>query len=344
MCQYRPRMRGRWRRTPSRGAGGSGPEPIEIRTADGWALRADLFEPTPGAAGSPRGVAVLAHALMARRSEFHRPAGGLAGFLAGRGWRVVSFDFRGHGGSGPAPADGGTYGYDDLVRGDWPAISSFARSRARGKLPVVVVGHSLGGHTSLAAQGTGALDADAIVGFGASPWIPELEPSRLRWLAKQTVLRGMLSVTRRVGRFPARALGRGSDDESLRCVQDIGRFARLGGRGDAGGGPGWRSADGRDDYIAALGRVPIPVLQVVSGGDRLECPPACGAALLAACRGGGERELLRIDRRDDGGPPPGHMGMVTSDRVKGAWAKVEEWMAMCVRARSGRGARNRLNP
>jgi predicted alpha/beta hydrolase len=323
--------RARWRGASAPDADPRQPEEIEIRTSDGWALRADLYEAGGEGAergGGPPGVAVLAHAFMARRGEFDRQGGGLAPFLAARGWKVVSFDFRGHGGSGPSAREGGSYGYDDLVRGDLPAVMSFARSRVRGKLPVVVLGHSLGGHTSLAAQGTGALGADAIVGFGASPWVAAFEPSRPRWLAKRVLLEGMVRMSRRVGRFPARALGRGSDDESLGCIEDIGRFAGAGAWAGS-----WASADGRDDYLAALGRVRVPVLQVVSEGDRLECAPACGAELLARCNGGGKRDIVRIAARDDGGAPPGHMAMVTSGRVRDAWARVEEWMRMCASLR-----------
>jgi predicted alpha/beta hydrolase len=297
-------------------------EDVEIRTADGWSLRAGVCEPVLGRGQKARGVAVLAHALMARRSEFHRAPGGFAGWLAGRGWRVVSFDFRGHGDSGPNAAGGGRFGYDDFVRGDLPAVVSFARSKARGKIPVVVAGHSLGGHTSLVAQATGAIEVDALVGFGACPWVEALEPSRARWLVKRTVVEGMRAMARRVGRFPARALGRGSDDESLGCIEDIGRFARE----------GWGSLDGRTDYLAAIRRVAVPVLQVVSSGDRLECHPACGAALLDQCGGGAARDLLWIEGCDDGRPAPGHMGMLTSAHTKGAWVRVEEWMSMCAAA------------
>jgi predicted alpha/beta hydrolase len=321
---------GRWKKAPAAPgvaseAGGAGRvEEVEIRTKDGWALRAGVCEPMSGASGAggrARGVAVLAHALMARRSEFHRADGGLAGFLAARGWRVVSFDFRGHGESSPRADQGGRYAYDDLVRSDLPAVVSFARSRARGRLgrlPVVVVGHSLGGHTSLAAQATGGIHVDALVGFGACPWVRDLEPSASRWVAKRALVAGMVAMARRVGRLPARALRRGSDDESLACMEDIGRFARA----------GWASADGRHDYLSAIGRVRVPVLQVVSSGDRLECAPACGAALLEGCGGRGARDLVRIEGSDGGGKPPGHMGMVTSQRLKDAWTRVEEWMGM----------------
>jgi len=287
-------------------------EEIDVRTRDGWSLRTDVHEPT----GTPFGVAVLAHAFMARRTEFDRPRGaGLARFLVELGWRVIAFDFRTHGDSGPGAHEGGTYGYDDLVARDLPAVASFARSRARSGLPVVVVGHSLGGHVALAAQGTGGIEVDAIVGLGVSPWLPALEPSRGRWMIKRAVLVAMLALSRRVGRFPSRVLGRGSDDESRGCVEDLVRFASTG---------AWTSADGRADYLASLARVRVPVLGVVSEGDRLECAPACGARLLSHT--GGRHDLVRIEHRDDGSAPPGHMGLVTSGRVRGAWSEVEAWM------------------
>ena len=46
----------------------------------------------------------MAHAMFARQSAFRW----LAPMFRDRGWRVVTFDFRGHGRS-PVP----TYGYDD---------------------------------------------------------------------------------------------------------------------------------------------------------------------------------------------------------------------------------------
>jgi predicted alpha/beta hydrolase len=296
----------RGRRSPPR------VEEIEVRTRDGWSLRTDVHEPL----GAPVGVAVLAHAFMARRTEFYRSQyGGLAGFLVGLGWRVIVFDFRTHGDSGPGAHEAGTYGYDDLVTLDMSAICAFARSRAGARLPVVVVGHSLGGHVALAAQGTGAIDVEAIVGVAASPWIAEFEPSRTRWMIKRAVLRAALAVSRRVGRFPSRSLGRGSDDEPRGSIEDFHRFARTG---------AWTSADGRDNYLDSLGRIRVPVLGVVSEGDKLECAPACGERLLA--RTGGAQQLLRVEHRDDGSPPPGHMGLVTSGGVRKAWSEIEGWM------------------
>jgi pimeloyl-ACP methyl ester carboxylesterase len=123
-------------------------EEIEIRASDGTTLRAEVEEP-----GELRATAVLAHTIPGRRSAFgRRDAPGLAQALAERGFRTIAFDFRGE-------------RYDDLVRTDLPAVVAAARARADGK-PVVVVGHALGGHVALGAQGSGRIDVDGIVAIG----------------------------------------------------------------------------------------------------------------------------------------------------------------------------------
>jgi len=258
---------------------------------------------------------VLAHAMMARRIEFERPrGGGLARFLASRGWQTVAFDFRGHGDSGPGAADGATWTYDDLVNHDLPAVVDCARMRS-GDAKVVVVGHSLGSHVALASQGIGKLEADAIVMFASNVWLRALEPSRARWLVKIGVARAIEEVCRRRGYFPTRALRLGSDDEAAAyMVANACRGVREG---------KWRSDDGVD-YLGALANVKVPVLSIASDGDRLNCAPDCAERFVEHV--GGPHVFDRIRRADDGGPAPGHMDMVTTESVKSVWGRAERWM------------------
>ncbi len=304
-AERRSKLRPKRRRAPGR-------ESIDVRTSDGWSLRAEVREPDDECVGT----AVLAHAMMARRSEFDRPpGGGLSRLLGERGWRVVAFDFRAHGDSGPAVHDGGRYAYDDLVARDLPAIHAFARDRSRGREPVVLVGHSLGGHTGLAAQGAGLVAFDALVTIAANVWLRELEPSPPRWLLKRASLRAAVALCRRVGRFPARVLRLGSDDESLACFEDFDRFARSG---------AWTSADGRLDYLSGLDRIRAPVMQIVSDGDRFECAPECGARFVSRC--GGRPEVWRVGAGHDGSRPLSHMGLVTSHDARPCWTRAEAWL------------------
>jgi predicted alpha/beta hydrolase len=275
---------------------------VELRTRDGWSLRADVHEP----AREPVGVAVLAHAMMARRTSFDRA--GVARFFVDRGWRVVAFDFRGHGDSGPRAQEGGSWSYDDLVRHDLPAVFAFARGRDRKKRRIVLVGHSLGAHVALAAQGASLVAFDAIVSLGANLWLRQDEPSLRRWVVKRALIAAVVATCRRLGRFPARALRLGSDDEARAYFEDLDRCVRTG---------RWTSADGSVDYLAGLAEVRVPVLQVVGEADRLACPPESGARFVSRC--GGRHELLRA-------PGVDHMGLVTSEAMRGTWDQVERWM------------------
>jgi predicted alpha/beta hydrolase len=276
-------------------------EELEIHTADGIALRAVMDDPPEGVALA--GTCVLGHAMFARKTSFgRRDRPGLAHALSQAGYRTIAFDFRGHGDS--ASSD---YGYDDFVRFDLPAVVSAARARSE-DLPVIVVGHSLGGHVALAAQGIGLLDADAIVGLAANVWHPTLEPSLFRRAAKRVIASVSIRAAARIGRVPARALRLGSDDASLRYIDDLFRITRR---------AAWTSADGKDDYLASLANVTIPVANIVGEKDRLMCHPAAGKAFLERCAGPTAFY----------GAPAGHMDLVTSSRHHEAIVEAVRWAA-----------------
>jgi predicted alpha/beta hydrolase len=291
-------------------------EEIEIHTGDGVALRAVVDEPPDGV--PLRGTCVMAHALCARKTEFgRRERPGLAQAYAKQGFRTVAFDFRGHGES-VMPKGMAEWAYDDLVRFDLPAVVDCARARGGGK-PVIVVGHSMGGHVALAAQGTGRAAADGLVVVACNLWLRQLETSRVRWAMKLAAGRIMNESLARVGRLPARRLRLGSDDASGRCVRDLLRFMRE---------DRWASEDGADDYLASLGRVVVPVSAVSSDGDRMTCHPA--SAELFARRLGGPLDLVRIERSDDGRRAPGHMAMVTTSSVTRRLLEALAWVEATV--------------
>jgi alpha-beta hydrolase superfamily lysophospholipase len=277
-------------------------EELEIRVEDGTILRAITLEP-PADVPVVASI-VLAHAMFARKSSFGRAERpGLAFALAQRGFQTVAFDFRGHGES--TTLTKGRWRYDDLVRVDVPAVVACVRARADGR-PVLVLGHSLGGHVTLAAQGTGRCAADAIVAVATNVWLPQIEPSTVRWAAKRLIMRGMIGIADRAGGFPARQLRLGSDDASREYVHDL-----FGGALDGA----WKSSDGTEDYLNALGSVTVPVAAVLGDRDRLMCHPVCGEAFARLC--GGPVRVFHA--------PGSHMELVTSDRAEEAVTDAVFW-------------------
>ncbi len=290
-------------------AGDEGIESIEVHTTDGFPLRATVREPKRGV--KFRGVAVLAHAMFARRSEWGKA--GFARSLSDRGWRTIAFDFRGHGDSGKGAATGADWTYDDLALRDLPAVTLGARARAKGK-KVIVVGHSLGGHVAMAAQASGAIDVDGVALLASNVWLPETEASPVRRMAKLALGRAIEATRARRGFFPARALRLGSDDESSSYMKALWRIVRG----------FWGSEDGRVDYWDAMRSVRLPLYALASDGDAINAHVDCAARF--ALRAAGVVTFDRIRASDDGGKPPGHMEIVTTAASVSAWGRLERWM------------------
>jgi predicted alpha/beta hydrolase len=286
--------------------------PVATRTADGWTLRGESLVPA-----GPRAVAVLAHAMMVNRRTMDRPAGaGLASHLAAQDLAVFNFDLRGHGESGPTAREGAKWCYDDYILQDLPALVAEARARFPG-LHVSVVGHSLGGHTALFAAALSPERApDSIVAIAANMWLPSLEPSRARRIAKGLVVHAWLGVTMLGGRFDPRWLRAGTDAEPLPYVAQAARMYRRDRLG---------SVDDRFDYLEALETLRLPVLSVTSAGDRLLARPAAVARLLArAARA--EITHRRVEHGEGGRRAPGHMELVTDAGSRPIWGEIAAYI------------------
>ncbi len=283
---------------------------MRVQAADGWGL--DVLRLPAG--GSRRGIAVLGHAMMVDRRSMDRPPGaGLASLLASRGWEVWLADLRGHGRSGPTPDEGGSWTYDDIIGLDLPALVAAAKAEGG---PVWVVGHSLAGHASIAAASAGlyADPPDGHVLLAANAWVPELEPSfRLR-RKKGAAIASFALIRHLFGRFPSRRLKVGPADEAGPYVADIVRTWRT----------GWRSRDGRHDYLGGMGGVRGPVLNVVGRGDRLYAHPSGASRWTARIPGA---DFWLVGRGERGLPfDPDHMTLVTDERARPLWGHIADWM------------------
>jgi predicted alpha/beta hydrolase len=283
-------------------------EVITLKTASGWSLAVEVREPT----GPARGTAILLHSMMASRRIWNTPREqGVATLLNERGLRTLALDFRGHGESGPVASKGGTWNYDDIVREDVPALCHAARERWPNER-VTLVGHSLGGHASIAAAATSRAEPDAIAVLATNVWLPSEEPNPVLLAKKAATVRICEVATRARGYFPARALRFGSDDESAPFMQGWTGWWRR---------DRWTSDDGVD-YLAAMSALRVPLLSIASLGDHSFCTPSA-AVRFAKRAPTATFELVR--RSDDGGRPPEHMQIVTTRAAVSAWHHVADF-------------------
>ena len=288
-------------------------EIITLKTASGWSLAVEIREPR----GPIRGTAILLHSMMASRRIWNSPPEqGVTGVLNERGLRTLALDFRGHGESGPAASKGGIWSYDDLVREDVPALCRAARERWPNDR-VTLVGHSLGGHVSIASVSTSLAHPDAIVVLATNVWLRSEEPNPILYARKAATTRLCELATRSRGFFPARALRVGSDDEAAPFMTGWTGWWRR---------DRWTSDDGHIDYLEAISSLRVPVLSIASLGDHYFCTPTGAVRFIKRAPAGQTRfELVR--RADDGGRPPDHMQLVTTRAAVSAWHQVAEFCA-----------------
>ena len=224
---------------PGRGRGGIG----VVRPAKDWIqvgpyrLCMQVHPPR----GRLRGAVIMGHAMMAHAGSL-RP---LARTLTLLGCSVWRLDFRGHG-SSDGSARYHDWSFDHLVREDWPA--AVARVRAcLPDVPLLALGHSLGGLVALAAQGTGHARVDGIGVMASGLWTHQgvgMLYGRLRNL----VSGGTLPLVRWAHRLPARKLGVGVDEP-------VTYWRQIVGWGQQGC---WTGLDGTD-YLASLRDIDVPV-------------------------------------------------------------------------------------
>ncbi|MEJ2502291.1 MAG: alpha/beta hydrolase [Gemmatimonadota bacterium] len=215
---------------------------------------------------------------------------GLAWNLAAVGYEAVVLDPRGHG------------------RLDAPAAIQAAtadRSRA------LLVGHSAGGAAllmALAAEPALRHRVAGVVALGTPvPWLQ-------RW--RRIGARAIRATSGLLGRFPARVLGLGPEDE-LAGVMVQWMTWNLAGE--------WRGKDGID-YGAALHGIRTPVLGISGAGDTLFAPPEACRSLVEML--GSDDATYRLAGVATGFSEDfDHSGIVVSRMARReVWPVVVDWL------------------
>jgi len=229
-------------------------------------------------------------------------AGGLAHFFGAAGFDVWLADLRHHGESDREPRPR-AWTFEDWVLRDAPTLVARVREETN-DAPLAWIGHSAGGAAGLCwlARVAASAPLAAVVTLG-TPGPGRLGPVR-RTLAASTI-----AVSRALGRFPARALRFGNEDEAAGI---IGEWMEWNVRG------GWVGTDGFD-YFAALAGVTTPYLGVAGGADRIFAPPAACRQVVE--RVGAARKTLAIEAGLT------HRGLVLDERARAScWPNVVVWL------------------
>jgi len=226
-------------------------------------------------AASPRAVFVFLPALGIQSKLYCR----LAGALADRGITTCLMEQRGHGASNVRIRRGTRFGIADFVDKDIPAILDEVESRVPG-LPVILAGHSLGGHLSTIYAG---MQPERIRGIAhiacGFPYHRDFPGSRGRLIKTLCFIIPLAGAI--AGFFPGKQIGFGGR-ESIKLMQDWRGWATT----------GCFDFDGRIGVGQAVSRFTGPVLSVSLEKDEFSSATAVDRALSPFTRADVTRVVL----------------------------------------------------
>lgn len=277
------------------------PEPLTLHAADGYPLAALRYR----ASGRVRASLVVAAATGVPQGFYRR----FAECAAARGYDVITFDYRGVGGSAPASLRGFRADFLDWARLDLDAVVSHVSGAGR---PLYLIGHSYGGHAlgllpepqrvaAMVAFGTGA---------GWHGWMPR--PERVRVLLMWRLFGPLL--TRLHGYLAWSKIGMG-EDLPLGVYRQWRRWCSF---------PHYFFDDPK--MAAALrpnfDSVRAPILAVNSSDD-LWAPPASRDAFMRGYSNAPWRAIDVAPQRDGIGKI-GHMGYFRKE-AQPLWDAALDW-------------------
>lgn len=285
----------------------TGETAFRLVAADGRALAAAWTEPT---AAPARAVAVVSSATGVPRGYYR----GFAQFLAGRGYAVLTYDYRGIGGSRQGRLRDETATMADWARLDMSAALAAAEQRRAGgarasaaPLPLLLVGHSFGGN--LIGFASGVERADALLAVASQLGEARLFPGVHR-LTAELFFRGIVPLSVAMhGVLPRWALGGGAEPLP-------GGVARQ--WADWGRRRGWAFADPALAAYRATSGVGVPVHLWNVSDDLRFAPPRAVDALAEQFRNAVvQRHTLRPE--DAGVARLGHFGAFRRQVGRRAW-------------------------
>lgn len=272
-----------------------------IEASDGFPLGASLFRP-----GAANGRAVQIHAAAGVRQEYYAD---FARFLAGRGFTVVTFDYRGVGRSAPAHVRDLRARMQDWALLDAPAVLNFISSSFPAEKHLAV-GHSFGGQSFAVMPGADRLAGVLAVASQSCYWRYWSGVDRLGiWLLTRVLLP---AATRAAGYFPGALLRQGEDLPAGVALEWAGWC----------GHPRYLvGALGLEERAAAF-RKPLRLLAMAD--DLIYAPRAAAEGLLELYPNA--RKELTWVKPEDVGARIGHFGFFKERFRESLWSDAARWL------------------
>jgi len=276
---------------------------IMLPASDGYALAATLF--------LPRGIkhtAVLINSATAVPRKIYRR---FATYLATRGCVVLTYDYRGIGGSRPASLKGFAATMSDWAALDMASAVTWMRGRYKG-IPLTVVGHSFGGQAIGLLPNNDMIARSLLIAAQAGHWALMPSPASYRvYLLMNIVGR---PVTHMLGYTPGK-LGLGEDlpkgvflqwsdwvmnkryyydDPKLPLLTNYGQYTHP-----------LRALSFTDDALAT-----VPMVELLCTGFTATQP-----------------EILSIDPKHVGAAKIGHFGFFRPEFRETLWKDAADWLS-----------------
>jgi predicted alpha/beta hydrolase len=273
---------------------------LALRAADGVRLAAQLYEPV----GPARAVAVLAPATGVPQ-RFYRP---FCQWLSRQGYAVLSLDYRGLAASRCPEGRTDQASMRDWMLLDLPAALQAGLRRARQdgeRLPLLWVGHSLGGHALALLDGVE--NVDAVITLGSQlPAFARWPAGHARWGARFFFQAWLPLMVGLFGRLPAWALGGGLSLPAP-AARDWSRWGQM---------PNYFASDPGLQLQAARFR---GVAQLWCVADDWVFGPEPAVQALADRFAPGHAELLRLTPAEVGLKQLGHFGAFRREAEARLW-------------------------
>lgn len=167
-------------------------EDLQLAARDGVVLGASLYRPA-----QPRGLAVLLNSGTGIARQFY---GAFAGHLAEQGISVLTYDYRGIGGSEKPPSAR----MEDWGKIDQASMLDHLEAACPGDR-LALIGHSFGGQVLGLADNIGKISAAVLIAAQSGHWRHWSAPRRYRMMALWWML--IPGLTALTGRFPGSWLG-----------------------------------------------------------------------------------------------------------------------------------------